>query len=222
MSLAALPGPDFEDSADRQVVRSAGDITDDAFRKRLVQRTLDQFGQIDVLINDVGVGLYAAASTADVELAKRLFDTNVFGPLALTQLVIPYMRLRHSGTIVNIGSVGGRVALPWASMYCASKFAVHAVSDALRRELSSDGIRVMRVCPGIVDTKFREHVLDGKAPQEVLDIRRIVSPDQVARALFNGIHRGARTVYVPFLARVFMALEGISPRIMDAYIRRQW
>lgn len=222
LSLVALPDAGFRDSMDDRVVRSAGDITGDAFRRLAVQRTLDRFGRIDVLINNVGVGLYAPPSSADVELVKRMFDTNVFGPLALTQLVIPDMRQRRSGTIVNIGSVGGRVALPWASMYCASKFAVHAMNDALRRELSGEGIRVVNVCPGIVDTRFREHVLAGKAPREVVDIRRVVSAEQVARAAFRAIESSAPTAYVPFLARVFMALEEISPWIMDRYIRRQW
>jgi short-subunit dehydrogenase len=222
LSLVALPGPGFAGLDEGPVLKSAGDITEDAFRRAAVRRTLDRFGRIDVLINNVGVGLYAPPSSADIELVKRLFDTNVFGPLALTQLVIPGMRSRSSGTIVNIGSVGGRVALPWAAMYCASKFAVHAVSDALRRELRGDGIRVVKVCPGIVDTRFREHVLAGTAPREVIDIRRVVSAEQVAAAVFRGIESGARTICVPFLARVFMALECLSPRIMDAYLRRQW
>jgi len=133
------------------------------------------------------------------------------------------MRTQHGGTIVNIGSVVGRVSLPWSVMYCASKFATHAVNDSLRRELQGEGIRVMKVCPGIVNTRFRENVLAGKAPGPVADIRRVVSPDQVAQAIRKGLKSGAHTVYVPALAaRAFMALESISPRLMDWYVRRQW
>jgi short-subunit dehydrogenase len=222
VSLLALPSPEFQDSVEPHRLVLAGDITDEAFRKTAVQQTMESFGRIDVLINNVGVGLYAPPSLVDMELAKRVFDVNVFSPLALTQLVISHMRAQRSGTIVNIGSVGGRVSLPWAAMYCASKFAVHAVDDSLRRELAGEGIRVMKVCPGIVDTRFREHVLAGKAPGPVENIRRVVSADQVAVALRRGLRTGARTVYVPAISRAFMLLESISPRLMDWFVRRQW
>jgi short-subunit dehydrogenase len=222
VSLLGLPSPSFQDRGEDDMLVSAGDITDDAFRRAVVQNTMDRFGRIDILINNAAVGLYAPPSLVDVALAKRLFDVNVFSLLALTQLVIPHMRARRGGTIVNLGSVGGRVSLPWSVMYCASKFAVHAVNDSLRRELKGEGIRVMKVCPGIVDTRFRQNVLAGKAPAPVADIRRVVSPDQVARAIRKGLKTGAQTVYVPALARAFMALESISPRIMDWYVRRQW
>ena len=80
----------------------------------------------------------------------------------------------------------------------------------------------MKVCPGIVNTRFRENVLAGKAPGPVENIRRVVSADQVAQAILEGLRTGAQTVYVPALARAFMALESISPRLMDWYVRRQW
>jgi short-subunit dehydrogenase len=222
VSLLGLPSPGFHECAEDDSLVLAGDITDGAFRRAAVQSVIDHFGRVDILINNVGVGLYAPPSSVDIALARRLFDVNVFSPLALTQLVIPYMRAHRSGTIVNIGSVGGRVSLPWSAMYCASKFAVHAVNDSLRRELKREGIRVMKVCPGIVDTKFRENVLAGKAPKPVADISRVVSADQVAHAIRRGLKTGAQTVYVPAISRAFMALESISPRIMDWYVRRQW
>ena len=84
------------------------------------------------------------------------------------------------------------------------------------------GIRVVKVCPGIVDTKFREHVLAGKAPEPVGRITRVVSAEQVAQAIVLGIESGARTVYIPAIARAFVALEALSSTIMDWYVRRQW
>src|SRR5580658_7718906 len=144
VSLLGLPAAGFQDCVKDRMLVSAGDITDEAFRRAAVQSTIDRFGRIDVLINNAAVGLYAPPSSVDIALVKRLFDVNVFSLLALTQLAIPHMRARRSGTIVNIGSVGGRVALPWCSMYSASKFAVHAVNDSLRRELKGEGIRVMK------------------------------------------------------------------------------
>ncbi len=222
LSLTSLPGQGLPVQAAGGELATEGDLTDGAFRQRLYDATMRHFGRVDVLVNNAGVGLYAPPSTAEISLSCQVFDLNVFAALGLAQLVIPDMRRRQMGTIVNIGSVGGRVSLPWAVIYCSSKFALHAVSDSLRRELSRDGIHVMKVCPGIVDTGFRDHVLGGSAPGPVSEIRRVVSPERVAAAMIQGIERGSRTVYVPALAWAFMHLEEISSRLMDWYIRKQW
>jgi short-subunit dehydrogenase len=200
---------------------TTGDITNPETRRATVDRTLEQFGRIDVLINNAGVGQYGFPAEVDTEISKRLFDVNVFSALALTQLVIPHMRGRNAGLIVNMGSVGGKVSLPWAVMYCASKWALHCVDDSLRRQLDGTGIRVMKVCPGIVDTKFRDHVLAGSAPGPVQDLRRVVSPDAVARGLIRGAERSKRSVYVPKIGRAFTSLEFFAPRVMDWYIARK-
>jgi short-subunit dehydrogenase len=89
----------------------------------------------------------------------------------------------------------------------------------LHRELSGTGIRVMKVCPGIVDTKFRDHVLAGTAPGRVEDIRRVVSADQVARAVIRGVECGKRTVFVPRIGFIFTSLDVFAPRVMDWYLR---
>jgi short-subunit dehydrogenase len=219
LALTALPSEHFknEESDSRLIV--TGDITSEVTRLEVVNQTIDRFGQIDVLINNAGVGQYGYPTEVDTEISKRMFDVNVFSALALTQLVVPHMRARHSCTIVKMGSVGGKVSLPWAVMYCATKWALHCIDDSLRRELSGTGIRVIKVCPGIVDTKFREHVLAGTAPKRVQDIGRIVSPDQVAIALIRGIERGKRTVFVPKIGFLFTSLDFFAPRVMDWYLR---
>jgi len=173
-------------------------------------------------VNNAAVGLYAPPSTADIGLCRRLLDLNVLAALGMAQLVIPQMRSRRAGTIVNIGSVGGYVSLPWAVMYCASKFAVHAVSDSLRRELKRDGIQVLKVCPGIVATRFRENVLGGTAPADVEAIRRIVTPEAVAKGILRGIGRRASAVYVPRIGRLFTAMDFVAPWLMDWYVARKW
>jgi short-subunit dehydrogenase len=226
LSLTALASASFQanPNADRTCARivTTGDITDAETRRAVVDQTIGRFGRIDVLINDVGVGQYGYPSALDTEVSKRIFDINVFSPLALTQLVVPHMRRQGSGVIVNLGSVGGKVSLPWAVMYCATKWAVHCVDDSLRRELRPYGIRVVKVCPGIVSTDFRAHVLAGKAPEQVENIRRIVSPDQVAAALMRGVERHRRTVYVPRIGLLFTALEYFSPALMDWYLMRNY
>jgi len=219
VSLTGLASPEFVNRESESEIVTAGDITDSEVRSQIVQRTLNAFGRIDLLINNVGVGQYGYPSEVDTEISKRMFDVNVFAPLALSQLVIPVMRKQKSGIIVNIGSVGGKVSLPWAVMYCATKWALHCIDDSLRRELHGTGIHVVKVCPGIVATKFRDHVLAGSAPGPVEDIRRVVTPDQVAAAIVSGIERRKRTVYVPKIGRGFTMLEAVAPWAMDLYLR---
>jgi short-subunit dehydrogenase len=103
-------------------------------------------------------------------------------------------------------------------MYCATKWALHCVDDSLRRELRHSGIAVVKICPGIVETKFRDHVLAGKAPGPVQDIRRVVTPDQVAAATIHGIERRKRTVYVPKIGWAFTTMEAVAPWAMDLYL----
>jgi short-subunit dehydrogenase len=219
LSLTALAGEDFQGEESDSRIAIPGDITSAAVRAEVVEQTIARFGRIDVLINNAGVGQYGYPTEVDTEISKRMFDVNVFSALAFTQLVVPHMRARKSGTIVNIGSVGGKVSLPWAVMYCATKWALHCVDDSLHRELAGTGIRVMKVCPGIVDTKFRDHVLAGTAPGRVEDIRRVVSPDQVASAVIRGVERQKRTVFVPKIGFLFTSLDFFAPRVMDWYLR---
>lgn len=221
LSLTALPG-NFQDYETGTTVATAGDLTLPKTRERVMENTLRKFGRVDILINNAGVGQYGYPSEADPEISKYIFDVNVFSALALTQLAIPSMRRAGSGVIVNMGSVGGKVSLPWAVMYCATKWAMHCVDDSLRRELNPFGIHVMKVCPGIVATNFRDHVLAGKAPAAVEGIRRVVSPDQVAEGVIRGIERRRRTVYVPKIGFLFSAMEFFSPRLMDWYLRRSY
>lgn len=217
--LTGLSGEDFQNAECDSAVVIPGDITSEEKRAEVVKRAIGRFGSIDVLINNAGVGQYGYPSSVDVETSKRMFDVNVFSALALTQLALPHMKAAKSGVIVNIGSVGGKVSLPWAVMYCATKWALHCIDDSLHRELQGTGIRVMKVCPGIVDTSFRDHVLAGAAPGRVEDIRRLVSPDEVARAIIRGVERKKRIVFVPRIGFIFTSLDFFAPRVMDWYLR---
>jgi short-subunit dehydrogenase len=220
LALSALPAPGFHEQQSAEQLVLPGDLTVNGFAEELVARTLGHFGRIDVLVNNAGIGLYAPALDAPLALVRKLFELNVFAPLRLAQLVAPAMRRQGGGTIVNMGSVGGGVSLPWAALYCASKFALQAVNDSLRRELGGAGIHVMKVCPGIVATSFREHVLAGEAPTGVVRIRRVVTSRQVAECVWRGIERRRANVYVPWLSKVFVGVDFVAPRLMDWYCRR--
>src|ERR1700682_1370150 len=145
-----------------------GDITHPETRERVVSATLERYGAIDILINNAGVGLYSPAWKAPMESARAMFELNFFAPLALTQLVAPVMRRQRGGTVVNVGSIAGKVTLPWFTLYSASKYALGSLTDGLRMELQPYGIHAMTVCPGYVKTAFQQHVLAGRPPEKVM------------------------------------------------------
>jgi short-subunit dehydrogenase len=144
---------------------------------------------------------------------------NALSTLAFKQLVIPQMRPQQSGTIVNVGSVGGKVSLSWAVMYCAAKWALHCIDDSLHRGLMGARIGVMKVCPWIVDAKFRDHVLAGTGPGRIEHIRRIVRPDQVPSPIIRGLERRKHTVVDPKIGLIFTSLDLFVPWLMDWYVR---
>jgi short-subunit dehydrogenase len=217
VSATALPGPDLERHSGPDVLVIPGDLTSAPTRQRIIDETLARYGRVDALINNAGIGLYETPVETQLDLMERLFDLNVTAALAMAQAVVPVMRRQKSGSIVNLGSVAAFSALPWAAAYCASKAALHSFNDALRREVSRDGIHVMKVCPGIVDTNFRANVLAGAAPVKVSGIQRVVTPDAVAAGIVRGINSRRHTVYVPQIGRLFRLVEYLTPGIMDWY-----
>ena len=122
------------------------DVTRDEARREIVGRTMERYGRIDILINNAGVGAYGPSFAAPLDETRRMMEVNFFAPLALAQLVAPEMRARRSGMIVNVGSVAGKVTLPWMTLYSASKYAVGSWTEGLRMELARDGVHAMLVC----------------------------------------------------------------------------
>ena len=120
----------------------------------LAAKTLQHFGQVDVLVNNAGYGQMGPLELVPISACYRQFAVNLLGPLALTQAVIPHMRDRGGGRIINVSSIGGRLAFPIGGLYSASKFALEAISDALRMELEPFNIQVSVVEPGPVSTEF--------------------------------------------------------------------
>lgn len=132
------------------------DVTDEASMVAAVARIEDEAGPVGVLVNNAGYGEYGPVEEVPIDAVRRQFETNVFGPLRLTQLVLPAMRARGSGRVVNVSSMGGRMTLPGGGAYHASKYAVEALTDALRFEVRGFGVGVSLVEPGPVHTSFAE------------------------------------------------------------------
>lgn len=131
-----------------QALALALDVSEADQVKAAVSAAEAHFGQIDVLVNNAGIGYFGALEESDEAEVRRMFEINVWGLAAMTRAVLPGMRKRRAGSIVNLSSVGGLVALPALSFYNASKFAVEALSESLAQEVAPLGIRVLLIEPG--------------------------------------------------------------------------
>ncbi|PSP97442.1 oxidoreductase [Halobacteriales archaeon QS_4_70_19] len=151
-------------TADIEALGEAGcdidtlDVTDPENVERVVDRVIERDGRIDCLVNNAGYGQHGPLEDVSDDLLERQFDVNVFGPHRLVRAVLPHMREREDGTIVNVSSVAGRLASPGMGAYSASKFALEGYSDSLRNEVAPHGVDVSVVQPGPVETMFRERV----------------------------------------------------------------
>ena len=130
------------------------DVTDDESMTNGIEKIIAETGRIDVLVNNAGYGSYGAIEDVTLDEARRQFEVNVFGLARLTQLVLPHMRAQRSGTIINISSMGGRLTTPLGGWYHATKYAVEALSDALRMETAPFDIDVVVIEPGGIRTEW--------------------------------------------------------------------
>jgi len=130
------------------------DVTDEESMQKGVKALLDAEGRIDVLINNAGYGYFGAVENVPMDDARNQLEVNVFGLARLCQLVLPTMRSRHSGRIINIASVAGRAVFYYGGWYHVSKYAVESLSDALRMELKPFGIDVVIIEPGAIKTNW--------------------------------------------------------------------
>jgi short-subunit dehydrogenase len=151
----------LDDLSKKGVQTIALDVTNDASMKSCVQTILEKEGRIDVLVNNAGYGSYGTIEEVSMEEAKRQLDVNVFGLARMTQLVLPGMRKQKSGKIINISSIGGKIATPFGAWYHASKFAVEGMSDSLRLEVAPFGIDVVVIEPGGVKSEWATIAYDN-------------------------------------------------------------
>jgi NADP-dependent 3-hydroxy acid dehydrogenase YdfG len=173
------------------------DVTDRAQVERLAAATLDAFGRIDVLINNAGVMPLSPMAKCRIDEWDAMIDVNLKGALYVIGAVLPTMLDQKSGHIVNVGSVAGRKAISTAAVYCGTKFALHAISDALRMELAEraaeddNAIRVTVVAPGIVTTELRDTIADAetrRALQPYYDaIKKELSSADIATAIIGAL-----------------------------------
>ena len=176
--------------------------------KKFIEATLENFNEIDILINNAGISMRAELKDAEVDIFKKLMDVNYLGTVYCTKLGLESL-LKTKGTIVGVSSIAGYRGLPGRSGYSASKFAMNGWLEAVRTELLDDGVNVLCVAPGFTQSNIRNAALNenaeaqGKSP---LDEQSLMSPDEVAQHILNAIVKRKRTLVLTFTGKrtVFM------------------
>jgi len=200
---------------DRTVALSC-DVRNSEEIDRVLALTLHHFKRIDVWINNAGHGLLDSVSQMDMAACHDMFETNFFGAVSAMQAVIPVMQQQGGGTIINISSVAGHIPLPFHAAYSATKFALNAIGKAAGVELKKDGIRVLTVCPGFVQTAFGENAVRGKELKKVRPgTVRGVTAERVARATLRGYLKGKREVIVPWTMHLPVKVFQLFPSVVE-------
>jgi len=183
---------------------------------RVLALTLHHFKQVDIWVNNAGHGLLDSVADVDLQAGHELFETNFFGALSGMQAIIPIMRQQGGGTIINISSVAGHIAIPFHGCYSATKFALNALGKAAGVELRSAGIHVLTVCPGYVRTAFSENAVRGNELKRVRPAAvRGISAERVARATLRGYLKQKREIIVPWTMHLPVKLYQLFPSMVE-------
>lgn len=180
---------DFEDSASGRAVAIVLDVSDFAAIDAQVALATGKVGPIDVLVNNAGYGHEGTLEESPLEDMRRQFDANVFGAVAMIKAVLPSMRQRRSGHIINITSMGGFITMPGISYYCGSKFALEGISEALAQEVAGFGIKVTAVAPGSFRTDWAGRSMQ-RSPRGIADYDALFDPIRSARQAKSGLQLG--------------------------------
>jgi NADP-dependent 3-hydroxy acid dehydrogenase YdfG len=227
------------------------DVTDEQSMRAAVETVERDHGAVGVLVNNAGYSQGGPIEQVPLESVRRQFETNVFGLIALTQMVLPAMRAQHWGKIVNIGSMGGRLTLPGGGLYHATKHSLEAISDALRFEVRGFGVDVVLVEPGLITTEFGKTAVatvneadstgasDGADPYKKFNTKLAAmtagvyegpmrhlggGPDVVAKAIEKGISRRkapSRMLLTPSAHLTVFQRKILPDKIWDAVLRTQ-
>lgn len=188
------------------------------------EEAVKQFGQIDILVNNGGVSQRSLAKDTSVEVDRQIMETNYFGTVALTKTLIPHFIKHNGGLYVVVTSAVGKFGSPWRSGYSASKHALHGFFDSLRAELHNDGIKVLLVCPGFIQTNVSVNALTGTgAKLGSMDTATAngLTADECATQIVSAIKSGKEEITVAkFKERFAVFAKRFFPGVFSKMIKR--
>lgn len=199
------------------------DVRDEGNVDALAGIAMERFGRVDVWVNDAAVYMMGTLEACPTAAVREMFDINVMGVLHGIRAALACMCPRGRGTIINVGSLAGKVSYADAGIYCATKHAVHALTETLRQELRGSGIDACLVVPASIDTPLFQHAANYTG-REVLAMRPIYRAKRVAEAIVACAERPRRQIYVGSAARIMTFMDRFMPwlyeRLQPVLVRR--
>ncbi len=196
------------------------DVTKPDDRQKMVDAAMQHFGGLDVLINNAGIGATGHFADAGPDVLRSIMETNLFGTTETTRAFLPVLKKGNKPAIVNISSIVGKRALPARGLYAASKFAVEGWSQAIRAELSKDGIDVLVINPGLTQTNFSKNMLEQKAKMQ-MDHMRGMTSEQVAEATLRAIEKGHNNTNLTLRGKLLVLFAHFMPAVIDFFARKK-
>jgi short-subunit dehydrogenase len=193
------------------------DVAKEEDCRRLIEKTVEKFGTIHILINNAGISMRALFDDVDLSVLKRLMDVNFWGTVYCTKYALPYIT-GNSGSIVGVSSTAGFHGLPGRTGYSASKFAIHGFLETVRIENLREKLHVMIIAPGFTTSEIRKHALlangseQGNSPREE---KKLTSPEHVAHWILKGIRKKKRNKIMTWSGRFTALLQRIIPAVVD-------
>jgi short-subunit dehydrogenase len=186
--------------------------------EKMIDQTIDRFKRIDILINCAGFGMYGRIAKADLEQIRYNFEVNFFAVVYAIQKAYPLMVKQGGGYIVNISSTAGFRAWPDNGYYCASKHALNAITDSLMLEARSEGVKILSVMPGTINTDFIANSLN--VPDSVKNNPPMdMDPDQAAEEIIRAMVKNKKRVVLTNKGKILYLLNRISPSIVDKLLQ---
>ena len=193
------------------------DVCIEADCKMLIEKTIERFGRIDVLVNNAGLSMRAAFTDVDLKVLHRLMDVNFWGTVYCTKYALPWL-LESKGSLIAVSSVAGFHGLPGRTGYSASKFAIHGFLETIRIENLKKGLHVMIIAPGFTSTEIRKHALTATGVEQGVSPRNekeLMSPEYVARWVLKGIRRKKRNKLLTLEGKLTALFQRIVPTLVD-------
>lgn len=194
------------------------DVTSESDCKNLVEKAIEKFGQIDLLINNAGISMRALFNQTDLDVMRKVMDVNYWGTVYCTKYAMPYL-LKSKGSLAGIISVGGYIGLPGRTGYSASKFAVRGFLETVRIENLKTGLHVLIAAPGFTASEIRKSALNGAGKQQGETPRNedaMMSAEECAIHIFNAVQKRKRELVLTFVEGKFTVfLSKFFPRFVE-------
>jgi len=204
-------------SAGYEAIAVKTDVTSEEDCRNLVSKTIEEYGHLDILINNAGISMRALFRDVDISVLKRLFDVNFWGAVNCTKYALPYL-IENKGSVVGVSSVAGFVGLPGRTGYSASKYALHGFLETLRIENLKNGLHVLIMCAGFTKSDIRKKALtadgspQGFTPREE---EKMMLPEDVAKAIVRAIHHRRNYRIITFEGKMTALVKRIAPRFIE-------